>query len=96
MTTTTIQNILEKQVDKFKDKYPDNYHCELFLRQAIKESITEAFESTRVKEHSHDKVSVNKNHEKDELWACIDCYEDRWFNAALTEQREKQELFLMK
>lgn len=96
MTTPTMQNILEKQVEKCeKELYhlhtrvkgdtsryynADIYHIHRFLRKAIKESIAEAFEATRVEYVSS---STHRG-----------AFEDEPYNDAITEQREKQELFL--
>lgn len=34
---------------------------------------------------NHEKKDVNANHEKDELWCCLDCKDDDVYNSALSD-----------
>lgn len=77
---TTLQDIIEKQVDDFKGKYwvinardfGIDEMCE-FIEQAITESIIEAFNETKMEEYPH-------------------C--GQWIRKMIREQREKQDRFL--
>lgn len=92
MTTPTLQNIIEKQVEKLKglnetmmwtsqEEMEEICHT---MNRAIKESIAEAFEATRIE-------FVDDSSKPDQVFEHGVCCGGQ---DALTEQREKQDSFL--
>jgi Fe-S oxidoreductase len=53
-----------------------------------KEGMEEILRKIEGMKKDHEKQGKNITHEKDELWACCDCYDDRKYNQALQDAIE--------
>lgn len=87
---------VEGESGKTVYKVVDFGHIEAFIVTALKELSDLQAEETRVgkKDHTTEEGKrKNENHQKDELWCCIECVEDDWANKAIKKQEKLSNAF---
>lgn len=62
---------------------------ESFLEQAMLAAAEGAAEAGAVEKADHVKRGKNKNHSNDEVYCCIECFEDDKFNAAISQSQSQ-------
>ena len=92
MTNTSIEEkLIEDTTDEIEWRLRNgkNYTLKEILRtafQTLRESVLqEVEEKIENNRADHVKQGVNKNHSKDEIWACCECYDDGKYNSALDD-----------
>ena len=65
------------------------YLSEVELKSACKQVAEDMLKEIMVGKYNHEKRGINKNHSKDEIYCCCDCYDDGQKDKAIDEIQQK-------